>query len=125
MAKKNLSDTTIRTIKPSSKDIRLFDNNGLYLIVKPNNSKWWRLDYSINRKRKTLSLGTYPLTSLADARRKALELKKLVAEGIDPSEIRKENKKETVQLQLNDERINNGLSPIDSFKYVADEWCVV
>lgn len=122
MAKKNLSDTTIRTIKPSSKDIRLFDNNGLYLIVKPNNSKWWRLDYSINRKRKTLSLGTYPLTSLADARRKALELKKLVAEGIDPSEIRKENKKETVQLQLNDERINNGLSPIDSFKYVADEW---
>ena len=122
MIKKTLSDATIRATKPSAKDIRLFDSNGLYLLVKPNDSRWWRIDYSIHKKRKTLSLGTYPITSLADARRKAFELKKLVATGTDPSEIRKESKKENVQLQINDERISNGLSPIDSFKYVADEW---
>ena len=122
MTKKTLSDTTIRATKPTTKDIRLFDSNGLYLIIKPNNSRWWRIDYSINRKRKTLSLGTYPLTSLADARKKAFELKKLVADGVDPSEARKATRKDNVQLQLNDERISNGLSPIDSFKYVADEW---
>ena len=122
MSKKTLSDTGIRATKPSNKDIRLFDSNGLYLIIKPNNSRWWRIDYCINRKRKTLSLGTYPLTSLADARKKAFELKKLVAEGVDPSEARKATRKDNVQLQLNDERISNGLSPIDSFKYVADEW---
>ncbi len=122
MIKKTLSDTSIRATKPTNKDIRLFDSNGLYLIIKPNDSRWWRIDYSINRKRKTLSLGTYPLTSLADARKKAFDLKKLVAQGVDPSEVRKETKKEHIQLQLNDERINNGLTPIDSFKYVADEW---
>ena len=122
MTKKTLSDTTIRATKPSTKDIRLFDSNGLYLIVKPNDSRWWRIDYSIHKKRKTLSLGTYPLTTLADARRKAFDLKKLVASGTDPSEIRKESKKDNIQLQINDERISNGLSPIDSFKFVADEW---
>ena len=122
MSNKTLSDTGIRATKPTNKDIRLFDSNGLYLIIKPNNSRWWRIDYCINRKRKTLSLGTYPLTSLADARKKAFELKKLVADGVDPSEARKATRKDNVQLQLNDERISNGLSPIDSFKYVADEW---
>lgn len=39
MTKKTLSDTTIRATKPSTKDIRLFDSNGLYLIVKPNDSR--------------------------------------------------------------------------------------
>jgi integrase len=122
MAKKLLSDATIRTTKPSSKDIRLFDGHGLYLLIKPNDSRWWRVDYSINRRRKTLSLGTYPLTSLADARQKAFELKKLVAEGVDPSKVRKAAKEEEVKIQLQQLRINNGLPPIDSFKYVADEW---
>ncbi|MCQ8119976.1 Arm DNA-binding domain-containing protein, partial [Methylomonas rosea] len=48
---------------------------------------WWRVDYAINRTRKTLSLGTYPLTSLSEARKKAFELKKAVSEGVDPSEV--------------------------------------
>jgi hypothetical protein len=60
MAKELLSDATIRATKPTSKDVRLFDGHGLYLLIKPNDSRWWRLDYSINTRRKTLSLGTYP-----------------------------------------------------------------
>ena len=122
MNKKTLSDATIRATKASTKDIRLFDSNGLYLIIKPNDSRWWRVDYNINQKRKTLSLGTYPITSLSDARKKAFEFKKLVSEGIDPSDSRKQSKKHLQQLQVNDERISKGLSPVDSFKYVADEW---
>jgi len=122
MAKQQLSDATIRATKPTVKDVRLFDGNGLYLLIKPNDSRWWRLDYSINRTRKTLSLGTYPLTSLADARKKAYELKKLVISGVDPSEVRKAAKEEGVKTQLDHQRISNGLPPIDSFKYVADEW---
>ncbi len=122
MKKKILSDTTIRATKPTNKDIRLFDSNGLYLLIKPNDSRWWRLDYCINKKRKTLSVGTYPLTSLSDARNKAFEFRKLVSEGIDPSDTRKQTKQQQLQIQLNDERISKGLSPVDSFKYVADEW---
>lgn len=122
MAKELLSDATIRTTKPTSKDVRLFDGNGLYLLIKPNDSRWWRIDYIINNKRKTLSLGTYPLTSLADARKKALELKKLVANGTDPSEIRKAAKEEELKLQIEHERISNGLPAINSFRCIADEW---
>lgn len=122
MAKERLSDVTIRATKPTSKDIRLFDGSGLYLIIKSNDSRWWRFDYSINNKRKTLSLGTYPITSLADARRKAFELKKVVASGVDPSEARKATKEKNNKLKLDKERILNGLAPIDSFQYIADEW---
>jgi hypothetical protein len=63
MAIKLLSDIAIRNTKLDSKVKRLSDGNDLYLLIKPNGSRWWRIDYSINKKRKTLSLGTYPSTS--------------------------------------------------------------
>ncbi|MBS4052687.1 MAG: integrase arm-type DNA-binding domain-containing protein [Methylomonas sp.] len=122
MAKERLSDLTIRTTKPTSKDVRLFDGNGLYLLIKPNDSRWWRLDYIVHSKRKTLSLGTYPVTSLADARKKAFELKRLVASGVDPAEVRKASKEDNARLKVDEERSSKGLSPIDSFKFIADEW---
>ncbi|MGZ8236551.1 MAG: Arm DNA-binding domain-containing protein [Methylobacter sp.] len=73
MAKQILKDTVVRNIKPGDKVTRLNDGNGLYLLIKPNGAKWWRFDYSIGGKRKTLSLGVYPVTGLSDARRKAEE----------------------------------------------------
>ena len=60
MAKQLLTDTTIRNAKPDAKDKRLNDDGGLYLLIKPNGSKWWRFDYSIQGKQKTLSVGVYP-----------------------------------------------------------------
>jgi len=60
------------------------------VVIKTNSAKWWRLDYSIDGKRKTLSLGVYLETGLADARRKAEEGRVNVAAGIDPSYTRKE-----------------------------------
>lgn len=116
MAKELLSDVTIRTTKPASKDVRLFDGNGLYLLIKPNDSRWWRVDYSINSKRKTLSLGTYPVTSLADARKKAFELKKQVAEGVDPSINRKASKEQDAKVLEEKERILNGQPPYRLFQ---------
>lgn len=83
MSKKTLSDSMIKATKPSSKDLRLFDGNGLYLLIKPNNSRGWRIDYTINKKRKTLSLGTYPLITLAEARNSAFDVKKMVSNGIE------------------------------------------
>ena len=122
MATELLSDITIRKTKPASKVIRLSDGNGLYLLVKPNGGRWWRIDYSIYKKRKTLSLGTYPSTSLADARKKTFEIKKQVASGSDPSEQRKVAKDVESKLKIGTERILEGFCPIDSFRYVADEW---
>ena len=56
MAKGSLLDISVRNAKQGDKDKRLNDG-GLYLLIKPNGAKWWRLDYSIEGKRKTLSLG--------------------------------------------------------------------
>ena len=92
MAKQLLKDTVIKNIKPGDKDTRLNDGNGLYLLVKPEGAKWWRFDYSIDGKRKTLSLGVYPVTGLSDARRKADEARIQISNRHDPSRTRKDAK---------------------------------
>lgn len=81
-----LSDTAIRKAKPADKPLKLTDGDGLYLLLTPTGSRWWRWDYRrpITAKRNTLSLGTYPDTGLADARAKRDEARKLLASGIDP-----------------------------------------
>ena len=122
MSKNSLSDSKIKATKASSKDVRLFDGKGLYLLIKPNNSRGWRIDYSINNKRKTLSLGTYPLITLAEARNSAFEVKKLVSNGIDPSDVRKSKKIDLNNKKESHNRVSKGLSELDSFKFVADEW---
>lgn len=64
MAKELLTDVAVRNSKPTDKDQRLNDGGGLYLLIKPTGAKWWRLDYTMHGKRKTLSLGIYPETTL-------------------------------------------------------------
>ncbi|MCX7086115.1 MAG: integrase arm-type DNA-binding domain-containing protein [Methylococcales bacterium] len=122
MAKELLKDISIRNAKSIDKDIRLNDGNGLYLIVKSNSAKWWRFDYTFAQKRKTLSLGVYPETSLSDARRKAEDARSMIANGRNPSDARKEekiNQKITIE---NENRIESGLTIINSFEYIAREW---
>ncbi|MDO4709556.1 MAG: integrase arm-type DNA-binding domain-containing protein [Pseudomonadota bacterium] len=86
-----LTDTAIRKAKDPGK---LADGGGLYLLVTAKGGKWWRLDYRrpVTGKRNTLSLGTYPETTLSEARAKREEAKKLLGDGIDPGEARAEKK---------------------------------
>ena len=76
---------------PSLKDkpYRKADEKGLYLDVRPNGSKYFRLKYRFGGKEKLLALGVYPETSLAQARAKRDEARKQLALGIDPGENRK------------------------------------
>jgi hypothetical protein len=86
-----LSDTTIRNVKPDNSRKRLSDGDGLYLLLfVKGGSHGWRLDYTHQGKRKTLSLGTYPKTSIKLAQEKAMQARELLAAGIDPSEQRKQ-----------------------------------
>ena len=71
------------------KAFKLSDEKGLYLLVATSGGKWWRLDYRFDGKRKTVSMGIYPETSLKEARDKRDQARKQIAQGIDPGENRK------------------------------------
>ncbi len=120
------SDATIRATKAKDKPYRLNDGDGLYLLIRPEGTPkggwWWRLDYSITGRRKTLSLGTYPDTGLQLARRKADEARKLVEEGTDPSDVRKAGKAKRAEQREAERRIEAGIPLADSFEAIAREW---
>jgi integrase len=105
-----LTDVAIRKIKPTEKPCKLADGGGLYLLVNPGGSKWWRFKYRFGGKEKLLSLGTYPDTSLAAARERRDEARRQVQAGIDPSEQRKAQKAAGAERAAN------------SFAVIAEEW---
>lgn len=88
-----LTATYVSQIKPSEKPggDKRSDGQGLYLLVKPS-GKYWRMDYTIHGKRKTLAIGVYPAISLADARKTRTEARELIAKGLDPSAAKQETK---------------------------------
>ena len=101
-----LTDTAVKAAKPRQKPYKLFDGEGLYLLVTPKGARWWRLKYRHGGVEKVLSLGTYPATGLKLARKKAGSTREQLAAGIDPGAKRKAEK----------------AALADSFKAVSDEW---
>jgi hypothetical protein len=87
-----LSDTVVRNAKAREKPYKLSDGRGLYMLVNPSGSRWWRFKYLRNGKERGISFGVYPDVSLALARKRREEARTLLAEGGDPSEKRKPKK---------------------------------
>jgi len=117
------SAATLKAIKPGDTRKRLNDGSGLYLLLfVKGGSHGWRLDYSFAGKRKTLSLGTYPLTGLADARKLADDARKLVRQGIDPSTDRQAKRVEIATQRELAALADAGIAPPGSFEAVAREW---
>ncbi|HQR02849.1 MAG: integrase arm-type DNA-binding domain-containing protein [Proteobacteria bacterium] len=105
-----LTDAAIRKAKSAAKPVRLYDSGGLYLEVAPAGGKWWRLKYRFGGKEKRLSLGVYPDVGLKEARERRDGARKLLAEGVDPGEHRKEQKAAKADRASN------------SFEAIAREW---
>ncbi|MDC9592110.1 tyrosine-type recombinase/integrase, partial [Xenorhabdus sp. IM139775] len=105
-----LTDLAIKRAKPKEKAYTLADGNGLSLLIDTNGSKGWRYRYQFAGKTKMISLGTYPVITLTEARTKRNEARKLVANGINPSEVRKAEKISAANLIEN------------TFKNIAWEW---
>lgn len=105
-----LTDTLVKSTKPKDAPYKLSDGGGLYLLVKPNGGKYWHLAYRYSEKQKLLSLGVYPEVSLKDARKKRDAARKLLAQNIDPSEAKKEEK-----------RLAN-LQAANTFEAITREW---
>ncbi len=104
-----LTDTAIRNSKLQSKQYKLTDEKGMYLLVNKV-GKYFRLDYRFAGKRKTLALGVYPEVTLADARNKRDDARKMIANGVDPGQARK------IQKSIQIEQTEN------SFEAIAREW---
>ena len=106
----SLTELSIKNAKPTGKIYKLHDEKGMYVHVTKSGSKYFRLDYRFAGKRKTLALGVYPETSLKEARDKRDAARKLLDDGINPSEAKKAKK-----LHLITEANN-------TFLAVATEW---
>ena len=89
-----LTDVEIRAAKSGDKVRKLADGKGLQLWIMPNGGKYWRYEYRHLGKRKLLALGTYPDLTLEKARTKATDARRLVADDLDPSSIKKQKKAE-------------------------------
>lgn len=95
-----LTDAEILNAKPESKPLKLSDARGLFLLVAPGGGKWWRFRYRYGGKEKSLSMGVYPETSLKFARSRRDEARRLLARGIDPAAVRREEKAREIAERL-------------------------
>ncbi|EIN8658246.1 MULTISPECIES: tyrosine-type recombinase/integrase [Enterobacteriaceae] len=98
-----LTDIKVRTAKPMDKQYKLTDGSGMHLLVHPNGSRYWRLQYRFGGKQKMLALGVYPEVSLADARARRDDARKLLANGIDPGYKKKNDKVEQEEARTFEE----------------------
>ena len=112
-----LTDRKILNARSKDKQYKLFDGKGLFIVVHPNGSKYFRWEYTFDEKRKTLALGVYPETTLKQARYERLEAQKLVIDGSDPVEVRRNIKSQKKQLLKAKKREDQF-----SFENVATEW---
>jgi integrase len=88
------------------KAYKLFDSGGLYLLVKPNGAKLWRMKYSIHGREKLLAFGSFDLISLAEARALRDAAKKRLLAGKDPA-AEKHLEKDAASV---------------TFKVIGEEW---
>jgi hypothetical protein len=111
-----LADVAIRSLrgKPGegdkAKPYKVSDSGGLYILVQPDGSRYWRLAYRFSGKQKTLALGVYPAVTLLEARKKRDAAKEQIKQGIDPSHSRKL------------EKLAAQVAAANSFESVAREW---
>lgn len=101
---------TITNAKAKDRDYKLADGEGLYLLVRSNGRKAWRMNYRVDKAQKTLSFGHWPEVSLSDARELRNEARRLIARGLDP---REEDRKKRAVAKL---------AEANSFQAVAEEW---
>lgn len=102
-----LSDAKIRAIKPGDKEQKHFDGGGLYLLVRPNGSRYWRMKYRFAGREGKLSFGVYPAVSLKEARELRDEARRQIRDGIDPAVQRRVAKHTATGV---------------TFREVAEEW---
>ena len=105
----SLTNTKVKTAKPKDKPYKLTDGRGMYLLVNTTGSKYWQYRFRINGKQGTYQIGTYPDTTLKNARAELQLARDKVLQGLNPKEIKQERKASTEKEE-------------HLFSYYYDEW---
>ena len=105
-----LTATECKNAKPKDKPYKLADGGGMFLLVQPNGARYWRLKYRYANKEKLLALGVFPEVSLSEARQKRDAARKVLDAGEDPSNVKRERKRQTIEKSE------------QTFERVAREW---
>jgi integrase len=105
-----LNDFAVKGSKQGPKPYKMSDGSGLYLLVKPDGARYWRFDYRLHGKRKTLAIGVYPQVTLAAARLARDDARSVLRNGLDPSSQKR--------IAL----INARVAAANTFEMVAEEY---
>jgi Arm domain-containing DNA-binding protein len=98
-----LTDTAIRGTKPSKRPYKIYDRDGLFLLINPSGSKLWHWRYRFHGEEKLMALGEYPVVNLGQARERHFAARKKLAAGIDPMATRKaeaETRREKASMRI-------------------------
>ncbi len=124
MAKEKLTELAIKQAKSKNKQYKLSDGGGLFLLVHPNGSKYWRLDYRFGDKRKSSSLGVYGSKKsempLVKARKVQAQYKSMLQDGIDPIEAKRQKKQ--LYFKEKQKKESRDAEQATTFEKVAHEW---
>lgn len=109
-----LNARQVETAKPKDKTYKMADGGGLYLEVSVKGSKYWRMKYRrpSDKKEDRLAFGVWPTVTLAEARARRDEAKKLLVQGIDPKQYRKRPKQLMLVLIILKLLLVNGMPAI-------------
>lgn len=87
-----LTEHVVREAAIREKQYKIYDGDGMFLLVHPNGSKYWRMKYTFDGKSKLASFGVWPVISLKEAREKRYDAKQKIKSGINPVEAKRKNK---------------------------------
>lgn len=90
-----LTEERIAGLAPRDRPYKVSDGHNLYLLVEPTGKKRWRMDFRLRGRRNTVAFGNYPDLSLADARQQCVDANRLIGEGVDPIELKRQQRQQT------------------------------
>ena len=115
-----LTENSIRKAQVLEKQYKIYDGDGMFLLIHPNGSKYWRMKYTFDGKSKLASFGVWPSVSLKEARERRHDAKQKITSGINPVDEKRKNK-QLQQKKFKDKENNESVQAKES-RAVAKEW---
>jgi len=115
-----LTETSIRKAKVLEKQYKIYDGEGMFLLIHPNGSKYWRMKYTFDGKSKLASFGVWPGISLKVARERRREAKQKIKLGINPVEEKRKNK--LIEQKRTKDKVKNDSVQVKEYANVSNKW---